>query len=126
MEPTTLSEYQEALRDLLLYIMHQPCPRRAHQGAVECRVLRFLPQLVNLVANMPSGPPAAMREAMRTRICSQCEYQDANGYCPLRMSGECCLSREEAEVIAVISRVTQRRPAAPDTSSLGRSGNLSS
>ena len=126
MEPTAFSEYQEALRDLLLHVMHQPYPRRAHQGAGACRVLRFLPQLVDLAANMPSGPSAAMRDAIRTHICSQCEYQDANGYCPLRMSGECCVSREEAEVIAVINRVTQRRHTAPDTPPLERSGNLSS
>ena len=126
MEPATLSAYQEALRELLLYVMHRPCPRQAHQGAVACRVLRFLPQLVDLAADMPSGPPAALREAIRTRICSHCEYQNANGYCPLRMSGECCVSREEAEVLAVINRVTQRRHTAPDTPRLRRSGELSS
>lgn len=105
MEPASLLEYQEALRDLLLSVMHQPRLHRAKPHGGDCRVAWSLPQLVDIVTKIPSGPPAAQREAIRTQICSRCEYQDANGYCPLRMSGECCLSHEEGRVIAVIRRL---------------------
>jgi len=69
--------------------------------------------LIEIVARTPNDPPAIAHEAIRTQICSRCEYQDADGYCPLRMSGECCLSREEGRVIAAIRRLSQRLHAAP-------------
>ena len=113
MEHATLSEYQDALRDLLLYVMHHPKLYPTKSGAGECRVLWALPKLVDLVAKGHSDPLAVEHEAIRTQICSQCEYQDANGYCPLRTSGDCCLSREEGRVIAVIRRTLQRQDVAP-------------
>ncbi len=115
MENASLSEYQEALRDLLLRVMHQPGPHRGDQRGAGCHVLRFLPQLVDVVAKTQSDPSADEREAIRTHICSTCEYQDANGYCPLRMSGQCCLSREEGQVIAVIRRIIQHQDVVSDT-----------
>ena len=113
MEHASLSEYQDALRDLLLCIMQRPKPQRTERYGAECRVLWALPQLVDIVAK--GDQSAAESGAIRTQICSRCEYQDASGYCPLRMSGECCLSREEGRVIAVIRRISQRQGAAPDT-----------
>jgi len=112
MENGSLSEHQEALRNLLLYI-HQSGSRRASQREAGCRVVRFLPQLITIAANGQGDPSAAEHEAIRAQICAQCEYQDANGYCPLRASGECCLSREEGRVIAVIRRILQRQDVAP-------------
>lgn len=115
MENASLSEYQDALRELLLYVMHQPGLHRAQLHGIECRVVWSLPQLLDIIASIPSDPPAATREAIRTQICSKCEYQDASGYCPLRMSGQCCLSHEEGRVIAVIKRISQQQEVAQDT-----------
>lgn len=115
MEHASLSEYQDALRDLLLYVMHQLGLRRANQHKAACRVLWFLPQLIDIVgSNAQSDPPMTEHEAIRTRICTKCEYQDATGYCPLRMTGDCCLSREEGRVFDVIKRIVmQRQDLAP-------------
>ena len=111
MEGALLEEYQEALRDLLLYIYSDAGQTRANQRGAGCRVLRFLPQLVDIVAEALNDPSMSEREAIRAQICSGCEYQDANGYCPLRTTGECCLSREEGRVLAVIRRVMQSQGA---------------
>lgn len=121
MERTTLAEYQDALRDLLWCVMHHSRPRGAKSQGIECRVAWGLPQLVDIAASLPSEP-VAQHEAIQTQICSRCEYQDANGYCPLRMSGECCLSREEGRVIAVIRRLSQRQHVALDTTDPGHPG----
>ena len=116
MEDALLLEYQEALRDLLLSLCTNAGRTRANQRGAGCRVLRFLPQLVNIVAETRSDPSVVEHEAIRLHICSQCEYQDANGYCPLRTTGACCLSREQGRVIAVIRRVLERQDAAPSAS----------
>ncbi|MDP3723112.1 MAG: hypothetical protein Q8R91_06415 [Candidatus Omnitrophota bacterium] len=121
MEHPSLSEYQDALRELLLSMMQHPGACRLHPRGAGCRVLWALPQLVDIAATGQGDPSAAEKEAIRTQICSRCEYQDANGHCPLRMSGQCCLSREEGRVIAVIRRVSRLRhvplePAAPERS----------
>ncbi|MBI3324830.1 MAG: hypothetical protein HYZ92_06075 [Candidatus Omnitrophica bacterium] len=115
MEQATLSEYQDALRYLLLYVMHHPKPNPTKSAIGECRVLWALPKLVDIVAKGHGDPSAVEHEAIRTQMCSQCEYQDADGYCPLRASGDCCLSREEGRVIAVIRRTLQRQGVAPDS-----------
>jgi hypothetical protein len=107
MENASLSEYQDALRGLLLCVMHQPALHRVNPRGAECRVLWALPQLVDIVAKEQSDLSADENGAIRTHICSRCEYQDANGYCPLRMSGECCVSREEGRVMTVIKRIIQ-------------------
>lgn len=107
-QATLVEEYQEALRDLLLAVMHQPAQHAATPQGVTCRVAWSLPRLVDIIASIPSDP-AAQHEAIRTQICSRCEYQDADGYCPLRVSGECCLSREEGRVIAVIRHLSRQR-----------------
>ena len=114
MESASLSEYQDALRDVLLYVMHHPRLYQTKPSAGTCRVLWALPQLVDLAAKAQHDPSVDEGEAIRAHICSRCAYQDANGYCPLRTSGECCLSREEGRVIAVIRRISQRQDAAPD------------
>lgn len=125
MEHAPLSEYQDALRDLLLSIMHQPGPHQARQHGVGCRILWALPRLVETLAKEPGEPPADEHEVIRAQTCSRCEYQDAKGYCPLRMTGECCLSREEGRVIAVIRRISQHRHVALDAAASGHSGDQS-
>ena len=115
MEQPSVSKYQEALRDLLLCMMHQSGLQRTKRHSRDCRVVWSLPQLIDIVTGIPSDPPAAQHEAIRTRICSQCECQDTHGYCPLRVSGECCVSREEGRVIAVIRGIRHQQDIAQDT-----------
>lgn len=114
MEQPSLSEYQEALRDLLSCMMRRSGLHRAERHSRDCRVVWSLPQPIDIVTSIPSDPPAARREAIRARVCSQCAYQDTHGYCPLRVSGACCLSREEGRLIATISRLGRQQALAPE------------
>lgn len=103
MEDVTLEEYQQALRNLLLWVMRQPGLHGATPREGSCRVVWSLPTLIEIVSEIPNDP-GAVDQAIRRRVCSRCEYQDATGYCPLRLSGDCCLSHEQERVLEMIKR----------------------
>ena len=59
----------------------------------DCRIERFLPQLVELTKMVGSNDPARFEAVFEERICPQCGNRDGLGICRVQEQAECCLYR---------------------------------
>ena len=89
----------QVYRDAIAKRVHTICldrnldPYSTVNTEADCRIERFLPQLVELVQSVGPNDMAAFEAAFEQTICSQCGNVDALGTCPVRERAECCLYR---------------------------------
>ena len=68
-------------------------PASAVLTEITGRLYPLLPELVALANRAGPEHFTAFEAAVKDAICAHCSSQDANGVCPRRENGECCLSR---------------------------------
>lgn len=104
-------DYREALRRRVRHVCAGPS--KPHTMAADCRIARFLPELIDAVAECRSGVVEEYERAVRSHICSWCEHQSIQGECPLRELGLCCVARNVPLIMEVITQhATQNTPPA--------------
>lgn len=106
---TFLGPYKEALAREVQHACSGVT--RSSQRGPGCRIFRYLPELVEVVTEVESERIADYDQAVRERICSWCPYQDAEGYCSLRIFGQCCLAMQLPAVVQTIHKIEQTAPA---------------
>lgn len=82
------------------HTIEHACAGKDGEEHQECFVSRFLPELTEIVETHPFQSADAVETMFRKTVCAtQCPYPDRTGYCPLRDSGQCCLSANFPHVV---------------------------
>ena len=106
-----LQPYREAINQRL----HAVCidrnldPHSTVNTEADCRIDRYLPQLVALARLSRRDDLQEFTAGVRRTICSRCGNQDAMGACHLRDDTECCLYRYLPLVYDAVLDVSNRR-----------------
>jgi hypothetical protein len=117
-----IETYQDAIRDAVCGVCvsfaedKQNPGRCMHENSGDCRVFAHLDELVEVVAGVDSGSIDAYCEALRRRVCSNCDHQNARGICDLRDSRDpvptwCTLDTYFNIIVGTIEDVGKDRTA---------------
>jgi hypothetical protein len=92
MTPIPLQEYQEAMRESICPIcvcfeaeVNNP-NRCIYENSGQCSLFTHLDEVVETVSGVHSESIGAYTDALRAKVCSTCDHQNAKGNCNLRDS----------------------------------------
>jgi hypothetical protein len=68
----------------------------------ECSLKKHLPLILRAVNSVYSKSIGPYEEQLRSKVCSQCSEQSADGNCTLRATVECALDRYFPLIVQVI------------------------
>lgn len=105
--PDELQAYRDAIAQGVraICIDRNLNPRSTVETEANCRIDRFLPQLVELAKAVGPNDLEAFNAAFEKTICLQCGHLDSFGTCRVREQAECCLYRYLPLLYDAIHRV---------------------